>query len=82
MPYTVMMLARKSRVHMLAGHEEVGWKSWNDATQTAVQSLKSDPESSVKINKMPLRNTMPLTTEEQISTLLDSADNGAKMIVP
>ncbi|XP_076292955.1 prohibitin 2 [Lasioglossum baleicum] len=66
----------------LRSHEDVGWKSWNDATQTAVQSLKSDPESSVKINKMPLRNTMPLTTEEQISTLLDSADNGAKMIVP
>ncbi|XP_031832929.1 prohibitin 2 [Nomia melanderi] len=65
----------------LKSQEEVSWKSWNETTQSAVKSLQSNPQPSVKINKKPLIQTAPIIPEEQLSTLLDSADDGAKMII-
>nr|XP_033336558.1 prohibitin-2 [Megalopta genalis] len=58
----------------LKNSEEMGRKSWNDTTEFAVKSLKSNPQP-------PLYGAAPVIPEEQISTLLDSADDGAKMIV-
>lgn len=77
-----MMLARKSRVHMFLGLERTGQESWNDATQTAMQSLKFDQQPAMKSNENPLiKSSESISAEEQMSILLDSADNGAKIIV-
>lgn len=76
-----MMLARKSRARMFSGHKGMGWKSWNDTTETAVKTLKSDQQSIMQSDEKPLIGTAPISSEEQISILLDSADDGAKLIV-
>lgn len=65
---------------MFSGHEGMGWKSWNDTTRSAVKSLEPDSRPSVKANRKPLIKA-GISPEEQISILLDSADDGAKMIV-
>ncbi|XP_043264051.1 prohibitin-2 isoform X2 [Colletes gigas] len=61
----------------LKSHAEM---SWNDAMKSAVKSLKTDHQIKV-INEKPLVQTVPESSEEQISILLNLANNGAKMIV-
>ncbi|XP_076183358.1 prohibitin 2 isoform X2 [Ptiloglossa arizonensis] len=65
----------------LKSHEGVGWKTWNDTTESAVKSLKSDRRSTVIINEKPLIQAASISSEEQMSFLLDSANDEAKMIV-
>lgn len=68
---------------MFSGDKRKGWKSVNDITQNAVKSLKSDHQAAVKSNEKPLiKHPVPISPDEQMSILLDSADDGAKMIVP
>lgn len=77
-----MKLARKSRVHVFLGLERTNPKNWNDATQSAMKSLVSDHQQTVKNYENPLiKSSVTIPPEEQISILLDSADNGAKIIV-
>lgn len=76
------MLARKSRAPVFSGDKRLGLGNWNDAMQSAVKTLKSEQQATVKTNERPLiRDSVPISPEEQVSILLDSADGGAKMIV-
>lgn len=76
------MLARKSRAPVFSGNKRLGLGNWNDAMQSAVKTLKSEQQATVKTNERPLiRDSVPISPEEQVSILLDSADGGAKMIV-
>lgn len=76
------MLARKSRAPVFSGDKRLGLENWNDAMQSAVKTLKSEQQATVKTNERPLiRDSVPISPEEQVSILLDSADGGAKMIV-
>ncbi|XP_029045445.1 prohibitin-2 [Osmia bicornis bicornis] len=62
--------------------ERTSPKNWNDATQSAMKSLVSDHQPTVKNYENPLiKSSVSIPPEEQISILLDSADNGAKIIV-
>ncbi|CAL7933363.1 unnamed protein product [Xylocopa violacea] len=65
----------------LKSDERMSWKVWNDTTQSAVKSLKSDHQATAKTNEIPLIKHVPISSEEQMSILLDSADDGAKMII-
>ena len=77
-----VMLARKSRAPVFSGDKRMGLGNWNDAMQSAVKTLKSEHQTSVKTNEKPLlKDSLPISSEEQVSILLDSADGGAKMIV-
>lgn len=76
------MLARKSRAPVFSGNKRLGLGNWNDAMQSAAKTLKSEQQATVKTNERPLiRDSVPISPEEQVSILLDSADGGAKMIV-
>lgn len=76
------MLARKSRAPVFSGDKRLSLGNWNDAMQSAVKTLKSEQQATVKTNERPLiRDSVPMSPEEQVSILLDSADGGAKMIV-
>ncbi|XP_624330.3 prohibitin-2 [Apis mellifera] len=59
----------------------MSWENWNDTMQSAVKHLTSEQQTTVKINEKPLIKSSVPSSEEQISILLDSADDGAKMIV-
>ncbi|PBC27779.1 Prohibitin-2 [Apis cerana cerana] len=77
-----MMLARKSRAPVFSGDKRMmSWENWNDTMQSAVKHLTSEQQTTVKINEKPLIKSSVPSSEEQISILLDSADDGAKMIV-
>lgn len=77
-----VMLARKSRAPVFSGDKRLSLGNWNDAMQSAVKTLKSEQQATVKTNERPLiRDSVPMSPEEQVSILLDSADGGAKMIV-
>ncbi|XP_053997862.1 prohibitin-2 [Hylaeus anthracinus] len=65
----------------LKSREGMGWKNWNNTTESAVKSLKADRQSTVTIDEKPFIQAASVSSEEQMSVLLDSADNGAKMIV-
>ncbi|XP_012139789.1 prohibitin 2 isoform X1 [Megachile rotundata] len=62
--------------------ERTSQECWNDATQSAMQSLKFDHQPTMKSNENPLiKSPVSISAEEQMSILLNSADNGAKIIV-
>ncbi|KAH0944493.1 hypothetical protein HN011_009619 [Eciton burchellii] len=67
----------------LKSHEEVNWKSWNEAADCAVRSLNTSSQQALSVRKIdieaPLYETQvfPVIT----SRLLESANNGAKLIL-
>ncbi|XP_043485498.1 prohibitin-2 [Polistes fuscatus] len=64
----------------LKSNERLNRSSWNESTQHAVTVLKSGPQAVKNADKSIIEHT-PTNPEDSISLVLDSADDGAKMIV-
>lgn len=78
--YIATRLARKARGKLFSGNERLNRSSWNESTQHAVTVLKSGPQAVKNADKSYIEHT-PTNPEDSISLVLDSADDGAKMIV-
>lgn len=76
------MLARKSRAPVFSGNRRMSWEKWNDSKQRILKKLNSEQQIAMETNEKSLvKTSVPESPEEQISILLNSADDGAKMIV-
>ncbi|KAI4477640.1 hypothetical protein M0804_012468 [Polistes exclamans] len=64
----------------LKSSDRLNRSSWNESTQHAVTFLKSGPQAVQNADKSYIEHT-PTNPEDSISLVLDSADDGAKMIV-
>ncbi|KAI4472974.1 hypothetical protein M0802_016391 [Mischocyttarus mexicanus] len=64
----------------LKNNELLNWSSWNESTQHAVSVLKSGPKAVENVDESYIEHTLT-NPEDSPSLVLDSADDGAKMIV-
>lgn len=75
------LFTRRRPILAFSGHEGVSWKSW-EATEYALQKLNTQralPSAERLAIETRSHGTVPSTIP---SRLLESADNGAKLIVP
>lgn len=68
---------------MLSGRDDPGWKTWTETTQQAVKSLKVNTHPpAVRNDDNSSIDRDDGNPEDPTPRLLDSAANGAKLIVP